>query len=149
MKITIATKVGQSLSDVKLGFDKDLFSALSPPFPPVKLLRFDGSKKGDIVSLELDFFLFKQVWTSEITEDNHQEHEFYFVDKGVKLPFFLGAWEHKHRIIHLGNSQTEIRDEISFQGSWKVLTPLLYPVLYLQFLYRKPIYKRIFAARRT
>jgi ligand-binding SRPBCC domain-containing protein len=147
MRIIISTTVNQHFLDVMKGFNEDLFRSLSPPFPPVKLLRFDGSKKGDLVSLELNFFLFKQVWTSEITEDFSGEREIYFVDKGVKLPFFLGTWEHKHRIINRGDSETEIRDEITFQGSSQLLTPLLYPILFLQFLYRKPIYKRIFARK--
>jgi ligand-binding SRPBCC domain-containing protein len=147
MRIIISTTVNQHFLDVMKGFNEDLFCSLSPPFPPVKLLRFDGSKKGDLVSLELNFFLFKQVWTSEITEDFSGEREIYFVDKGVKRPFFLGTWEHKHRIINRGDSETEIRDEITFQGSSQLLTPLLYPILFLQFLYRKPIYKRIFARK--
>ena len=147
MRIIISTTVNQHYLYVMKGFNEDLFRSLSPPFPPVKLLRFDGSKKGDLVSLELNFLLFKQVWTSEITEDFSGEREIYFVDKGVKLPFFLGTWEHKHRIINRGDSETEIRDEITFQGSSQLLTPLLYPILYLQFLYRKPIYKRIFARK--
>lgn len=147
MQITISTTVGKHYLAVKEGFNQDLFSSLSPPFPPVKLLRFDGSEKGDIVSLELNFVFFKQVWTSEIIEDYTSESEFYFVDKGIKLPFFLGIWQHKHRLINRGDSETEIRDEITYQGSSWILTPLLYPILYLQFLYRKPIYRRIFSKR--
>lgn len=149
MRITISTTVNQHFLAVKEGFNQDLFSSLSPPFPPVNLLRFDGSTKGDIVSLELDFLLFKQVWTSEIIEDKTSDSEFYFVDKGIKLPFFLGAWEHRHRLINKGKSETEIRDEITYQGSVRLLTPVLYPVLYLQFLYRKPIYKRIFSRKKA
>lgn len=144
MQINISTTVSQHYLEVKEGFNQDLFSTLSPPFPPVKLLRFDGSKKGDIVSLELNFIFFKQIWTSEITDDQTTDSEFYFVDKGIKLPFFLGKWQHKHRLINKGKSETEIRDEIEYKGSVWFLTPLLYPVLYLQFLYRKPIYRRIF-----
>lgn len=147
MQITISTTVNEHFLAVKEGFNQDLFSSLSPPFPPVKLLRFDGSKKGDIVSLELNFLFFKQIWTSEIIEDHTSESEFYFVDKGIKLPFFLGNWQHKHRLIGRGTSKTEIRDEIHYQGSNWILTPLLYPALYLQFLYRKPIYRRIFSGR--
>ena len=144
MRISISTTVSQHYLTVKEGFNQDLFSLLSPPFPPVKLLRFDGSGKGDIVSLELNFLFFKQTWTSEIIEDHTDESEFYFVDKGIKLPFFLGFWQHTHRLINRGSTLTEIKDEITYQGSNWILTPLLYPILYLQFLYRKPIYRRIF-----
>ncbi len=143
MKINIETKVEQNYLAVKEGFDETLFTKLSPPFPPVKLLRFDGSKKGDIVTLELNFLLFKQKWTSEITEDKTTSKEFFFVDKGVELPFFLKKWQHRHRLIKAGEN-TVIRDEITYQGTFGILTVLLYPALYLQFLYRKPIYKKIF-----
>lgn len=143
MKITIETPVEQDYLQVKAGFDQTLFSKLSPPFPPVKLLRFDGSAKGDIVTLELNFIFFKQKWTSEITDDHTNSKEFYFIDEGTELPFFLKFWQHKHRIIKNGSGSI-IRDEITYQGPFGMMTLLLYPALYLQFLYRKPIYKKIF-----
>lgn len=144
MKISISTKVAQSYLQVKQGFDAALFTKLSPAFPPVKLIRFDGSEKGDIVSLELNFLLFKQNWTSEIIEDKTTEDEFYFIDKGISLPFFLKDWEHKHRVIKHG-SFSEIRDEIDYKAPFSILTILLYPILYLQFAYRIGVYKRVFS----
>lgn len=144
MKINLATKVKQDYLSVKNGFDETLFTKLSPPFPPVKLARFDGSEVGDVVSLELNFLLFKQKWTSEISETQTSETEYYFVDIGTKLPFFLKKWRHKHRIIKEGNNSI-IRDEIEFSAPFGLATLLLFPVIYLQFLYRKPIYKKIFA----
>jgi ligand-binding SRPBCC domain-containing protein len=143
MKINIETQVQQDYLKVKEGFNETLFTKLSPPFPPVKLLRFDGSKKGDFVSLELNFLFFKQKWTSEITEDKTTEQEFYFIDEGVELPFFLKEWQHKHRIINSGEGCI-IRDEITYKSGFSLLTLLLYPALYIQFLYRKPIYKKLF-----
>jgi ligand-binding SRPBCC domain-containing protein len=143
MKINIETRVQQYYLKVKEGFNETLFTKLSPPFPPVKLLRFDGSKKGDLVSLELNFLFFKQKWTSEITEDKTTDQEFYFIDKGVELPFFLKEWQHKHRIINSGTGSI-IRDEITYKSGFSLMTLLLYPALFIQFLYRKPIYKKIF-----
>jgi ligand-binding SRPBCC domain-containing protein len=146
MKINIETSVGQDYLEVKEGFDQNLFTKLSPPFPPVKLLRFDGSKKGDTVTLELDFILFKQKWTSVITEDHTDSDEFYFIDQGTELPFFLKEWRHKHRIIKSGSGSI-IRDEITFKGKPGLLGIFLYPAMYLQFLYRNPIYKKYFQAK--
>ena len=146
MKINISTKVEQDYLSVKEGFNENLFLKLSPPFPPVKLLRFDGSSTGDKVILELNFIFFKQQWVSDITADNTDEKEFYFIDEGTKLPFFLKTWKHKHRIIKDGKSSI-IRDEIAFKAPNGILTLFLYPALYLQFLYRKPIYKKIFAVK--
>jgi ligand-binding SRPBCC domain-containing protein len=144
MKLTIETQVQQAYLQVKRGFNESLFKKLSPPFPPVNLLRFDGSKKGDLISLELNFIFFKQKWTSEITEDQTTEKEFYFIDRGIELPFFLKKWTHKHRILKDGEHSL-IRDEIEFQAPFWILTWLLYPAMMLQFAYRKPIYKKVFS----
>lgn len=143
MEIKIGTKVAQDYLQVKAGFDESLFKKLSPPFPPVKLLRFDGSARGDIVSLELNFIFFKQRWTSLITDDQTDEKEFYFIDEGTELPFFLRYWRHKHRIIK-EESGSLILDEISFKSPFLLMDYLLYPALFVQFLYRKPIYRKIF-----
>ncbi|MCS5490875.1 SRPBCC family protein [Algoriphagus limi] len=143
MKLQLETQVQQDYLTVKDGFDESLFKRLSPPFPPVKLLRFDGSKKGDVVSLELNFIFFKQKWTSDITEDHTDEKEFYFIDQGTELPFFLKKWTHKHRVIRKEEGSI-IRDEIEFEGPNFLLTLLLYPALWVQFIYRKPIYRKIF-----
>ncbi len=146
MKINIETAVQQDYLQVKEGFNESLFTKLSPPFPPVRLLRFDGSKKGDMVTLELDFIFFKQKWTSRITEDHTDSKEFYFIDQGTDLPFFLQEWRHKHRIIKNGTGSI-IRDEIDFKAKPGLLGILLYPAMYLQFLYRNPIYKKCFKAK--
>ncbi|MFD2033431.1 hypothetical protein ACFSKL_01450 [Belliella marina] len=143
MEITIETSVAQDYLRVKDGFGEPLFSKLNPPFPPVKLLVFEGSSKGDIVSLELNFLLFKQKWTSEITADHTDDNEFYFIDMGIVLPFFLTHWEHKHRIIKSSTGST-IRDEISYKCPNRLMTLLLFPILYLQFLYRRPVYRKHF-----
>jgi len=143
MKITIKTCVEQDFLSVKEGFNESLFTKLSPPFPPVKLIRFDGSEKGDLVSLELNFIFFRQNWVSEIIEDKTTDQEFYFIDQGVQLPFFLKFWRHKHRIIKSGDNSI-IKDEISFKAPFFLLTLFLYPAMLLQFGFRIPIYKKIF-----
>lgn len=147
MKLTLQTRVEQDYLSVKNGFDQTLFQKLSPPFPPVKLLRFDGSSKGDLVVLELNFLFFKQQWTSVITEDVTDEKEFYFIDEGIELPFFLKTWRHKHRVIQEGTGSL-IRDEIDFTAPFGWLTVLLYPALLAQFAFRIPIYKRVFKSKR-
>jgi len=144
MKIIIETPVNQDYLQVKEGFNETLFKKLSPPFPPVKLLRFDGSTRGDLVTLELNFVFFKQKWTSEIMENQTSDKEFYFIDKGIELPFFLKKWTHKHRIVKDGENSI-IRDEIDYQAPFWILTLLLYPAMLLQFAYRKPIYRKIFS----
>ena len=143
MRIVIQTLVEQPYLDVKSGFDESLFTSLSPPFPPVQLLAFEGSKTGDYVSLELDFIFFRQRWVSKVVEDQTTDREFYFIDEGVELPFFLKKWQHKHRVIS-ADSGSIIRDEIDFEAPFGLLSLLLFPALWLQFCYRKPIYRRYF-----
>ncbi len=146
MKISLETHVEQSYLDVKSGFDASLFKKLLPVFPPVSLLSFDGSRRGDFVTLELNFLFFKQKWTSEITEDKTTAVEFYFVDQGVTLPFFLEKWTHKHRVISTGSGSI-IRDELDFQGPSGLASYALFPFLWIQFALRKPLYRRHFRKR--
>jgi len=144
MKLTIKTSVQQSFQQVWAGFTEDLFNKLSPPFPPVKVIQFDGCRKGDEVELELNFLLFKQRWKSLITDQQRTDKEIFFLDEGVKLPFFLSFWRHRHRIIKDGNN-TIIADEIEFRTPTLLTDYLFYPLLWVQFAYRKPIYRKAFS----
>jgi ligand-binding SRPBCC domain-containing protein len=143
MKFAIETRVEADYLTVKEKFDENLFKALSPSFPKVRVVLFEGSRKGDKVSLEMDLLLFKQKWVSIIVDDATDDKEFFFIDEGEELPFFLGSWRHKHRIIK-NASGSIIRDEIQYSGRFFWMTPLLYPVLYAQFANRRPIYKKYF-----
>lgn len=51
--IRIETPVEQDMKSVSAQFDNKLFDVLQPPFPPVKILRFDGSAVGDEVHVKL------------------------------------------------------------------------------------------------
>lgn len=143
VNITINTIVDQRLSEVIDGFNGDLFLKLNPPFPKVRLIQFDGCKTGDTVSLELDFLLFKQIWTSKITEDQQTKDTFFFVDEGVQLPFFFKAWRHKH-VLEAKDGKTLVTDAITYRTPFILMDWIMYPLLYLQFLYRKPIYRKVF-----
>ena len=144
MRLVISTRVEQSLLEVKSGFTKELFLSLNPPFPPVRLLQFDGCKKGDKVALELNFIFFKQKWVSVITHDNTDENLFEFIDEGAQLPFFLKTWIHHHKVLATSDGESEIVDDITFTSPFLLMDYLLFPALYLQFLYRKPVYKKLF-----
>ncbi len=142
MKLKIETDVRQDYRTVFAGFSRELFLALNPPFPPVELQKF-GMAKGDEVHILLKFGLFSQQWVSLITETGESETEIYFVDEGVSLPFFLKKWRHRHRILRRENG-ARIIDDITFEGRFPLLTYLLFPVLYAQFRYRSPVYRRFF-----
>ena len=143
-RLNIATEVDGNIQAVFQGFSRDLFLRLNPPVPPVKLLRFDGMSVGDEVHLELSFIFFRQRWVSRITAFEQSATEIRFVDEGTQLPFFLQSWRHCHRVVDR-KGQATIIDEITFQAPNRLLSLLLLPALYLQFLYRKPIYKRFFS----
>jgi len=143
MQIRVATQVAQPLQQVKDGFTQELFLKLNPPFPKVKLLRFDGCKKGDFVELELNFLLAKQKWVSEITFDNETPDRFEFIDEGMALPFPFSYWKH-HHILIASEYGCEVIDQIDYKAGNKFLSVLLYPLLLLQFIYRKPVYKKVF-----
>jgi ligand-binding SRPBCC domain-containing protein len=144
MKLRIRTRVNQNYQRVWAGFDRELFLLLSPPFPPISLLRFDGCHRGDVVEVELNFLFFRQVWKSEIVDQQMGADEISFVDEGRRLPFFLKYWRHRHRILRRDN-QSEIVDDITFRSPFVLLDYVLYPVMYLQFAYRRPIYRKVFA----
>jgi ligand-binding SRPBCC domain-containing protein len=143
MKLKIETLVKSNLGIVKAGFNESLFLKLSPPFPTVKLIKFDGCNKGDKVTIELNFILFKQIWDSEIIDESSTNDTWFFVDKGVKLPFFLKNWHHTHSI-KTSNEGAKIIDDVTFTTGTLLTDILTYPFLWMQFLYRKPIYKRAF-----
>lgn len=146
MQIKISTRVQAPLKQVIDGFTQDLFLDLNPPFPPVKLLQFDGCHKDDVVALELNFIFFKQLWKSLITHDEKSERHFLFVDEGVKLPFFLKSWKHRH-LLQTQDQGTEIIDDIEYSTGSLLTDILFYPVLLGQFLYRKPVYKKVFSGK--
>jgi ligand-binding SRPBCC domain-containing protein len=116
----------------------------------VKLINF-GQEVGEKVTFELNFFILRQLWVSKITDSYLSVKESYFVDEGVTLPFFLKYWKHKHRIVRddtsSNGSGSIIIDEIEFRTPTILTDYIFYPILYLQFLCRKPIYRKFFASR--
>ncbi|MVM30536.1 hypothetical protein GO755_10870 [Spirosoma sp. HMF4905] len=148
MQFVLKTQVNQSLSIVWSGFNRSLFEQLSPAFPPVNVVRFDGCLRGDVVHLQLNFFLFRQDWISLIVDQQTSNEEIYFIDQGTRLPFFLTFWRHRHGLCRsvdelTGQEQTIIIDDVTFRTPFLLTNYLLYPILWLQFAYRKPVYRRV------
>ena len=142
VRLVVRTRVRNDYRTVFARFDRHLFEALNPPFPPVNVLRFDGCAGGDEVHLELNFFVARSRWVSRVVEAGENDGECYFVDEGLKLPPMLKHWRHRHRICRVGAGETEIVDDVQFRSLNPPLTLALYGPLYGQFLYRKPVYKR-------
>lgn len=143
MNIVLKTKVKGHYKKVMEQFDRDLFMALAPPFPKIKLVEFTGSKKGDKVHIR---FLapVNTDWVSDITDHHEDENESYFIDEGTTLPWPLKFWKHKHIVRKVDDNTSEIIDDISYRGPNGLMSLLMYPALYFGFLQRKPIYRNYF-----
>lgn len=144
MHLRLHTAVKQSPEQVNLSFTQDLFEALAPPFPKAHVLRFDGSTKGDVVQIALDFLLFRQEWHSKITKSGENAEGYFFIDEGRKLPFFLTYWKHYHGIKRATDGSTVIVDAVEFRTGTLVTDLLMLPGIWAQFLWRIPIYKKYF-----
>jgi ligand-binding SRPBCC domain-containing protein len=143
MKFTIHTHVKAPLETVKAGFDVHLLKAISPPLPRIRVQVYEGNKVGDKIDFLLHFGLFKGRWTGEVTERADGNDRFWFVDEGHQMPLGLKRWHHKH-LLHANHSGTIITDEVTFATANKFTDMLLFLPMYLQFVYRKPWYKRYF-----
>ena len=142
LSYSISTSIQAPISYVKELFTANLLLRLSPPFPRVSLQRFDGCKKDDNVILEINLVFTKVTWSSLITEDKLTADEWFFIDEGVKMPFGLHYWQHKHRVKKINEESCEIIDEISFDTRNEFLNYLLFPFLWGMIFYRKPFYQK-------
>ena len=143
MRVKIQTKVEKNYSEVFQGFDIHLFMKLKPPLVGLNVIRFDGCKAGDIIHVVINFPGIKKEWISEITENAENSNEKYFVDEGKVLPKPLRYWKHRH-VIQKSIDSSVIIDDISYSTKSKILDFMLFPLIFLQFFYRKPVYKSYF-----
>ncbi len=138
MKVILKSRVKGEMSKVFAAFNEKLFTYLLPP--GAKLIRFDGSKKGDIVHLQLPGL---GEWVSNIIHHEEGEKSCHFVDVGVKLPMPIKYWKHKH-IVHADGNHSLIEDNMEFSSGLKTFDYLLFPFMYFAFLPRVRQYKRYF-----
>jgi ligand-binding SRPBCC domain-containing protein len=145
MRLRLATTVAQPPAQVMAGFTRELFLALAPPFPKLRLLRFDGCQRGDQVLVELLLGPWQLPWSALITDHGRlPDGTHYFVDEGQQLPAPLRYWRHRHLVQPAPHGGSRIVDDIEYRTHSPVLDALLYPLLWAQFAWRKPIYRRIF-----
>jgi ligand-binding SRPBCC domain-containing protein len=143
MQLHLQTAVQQDYLKVFHAFDEQLFRKLAPPYPRLKLLRFDGSEPGDVVEVALKTGIKSFRWTSLITEQGITDTEAYFVDEGQELPPPLRHWRHKHLVTKNGSGAT-IHDIIDYSTNFHPLDVLLYPLMLAAFGMRKPVYRKVF-----
>ena len=145
MHVILRTAVAQPPAQVMAGFTRELFIALAPPFPKLRLLRFDGCRTGDQVEIELDTLVKRLLWTSLIVDDGQlADGTLFFVDEGQTLPPPLRCWRHRHLIQPGPQGGSIIVDDLEYRTATPALDALLYPAIWAQFAWRKPIYRRWF-----
>lgn len=143
MRLHLQTAVQQDYLSVFHAFDEQLFRKLAPPYPKLKLLRFDGSAPGNVVEVELQTGISAFRWTSLITVREITEERAWFVDEGQEVPPPLRQWRHKHLVTKHGNGAI-IHDIIEYSTGYKALDVMLYPFMLAVFGMRKPVYKKVF-----
>ena len=125
-----------------------MLEALAPPWVKLFIKKFDGSKIGDHVILEVIFLgLISQHWENRVINSFESNEECFFIDEGVVMPFPIVFWKHTHRISGSGDKSL-ISDEIEFRCRSKLIAFIFYPILWIQFFWRKPVYRRYFGNRR-
>ncbi|WP_035565161.1 SRPBCC family protein [Hymenobacter sp. IS2118] len=145
MHVTLRTAVAQPPAQVMAGFTRELFVALAPPFPRLRVLRFDGCRTDDRVEIELDTLVKRLPWTSLITDHGTlPDGTHFFVDEGKTLPPPLRFWRHRHLLEPGPNGTCVIVDALEYRTASPLLDALLYPAMWAQFAWRKPIYRRWF-----
>ncbi|WP_019946388.1 SRPBCC family protein [Hymenobacter aerophilus] len=145
MNVYLRTHVAAAPAEVWQGFTRELFVALAPPFPPFLLLRFDGCRRGDEVHLELGAGPLRQLWTSLITDNGITANGvYYFVDEGEQLPAPLRYWQHRHLMQPAPGGGTYIVEDLEYRTGSQLLDRLLWPAVWAQFAWRRPIYRRWF-----
>lgn len=144
MNLTLRTTVYGHYLTVMKAFDRNLFECLTPVGAKVELVAFTGSKKGDQVHLRFVSPV-RAEWISHITEDGRNDTRAWFVDEGVQLPWPLKQWRHHHIVEKVDEHRSTIIDEMYFSTGWKIFDVFLWPVMYLTFVQRKPLYRKYFA----
>jgi ligand-binding SRPBCC domain-containing protein len=145
MHLYLRTHVAATPAQVSAGFTRELFLALAPPFPPFQLLRFDGCQRGDEVHIQMGVGPLSTRWNSLITDHGTTaDGTYYFVDEGQLLPTPLRYWQHRHLMQPAPDGGCYIVEDIEYRTASTVLDRLLWPVMWAQFVWRRPIYQRWF-----
>ncbi len=141
MNLKFENTVNFSFNKVVKNIGKDMFMALNPPWNPMKLLRFDGTKVSDEVHLELNLGIKNVPWISKIVKSELNDVEFNFIDIGLKILPGMKSWHHQHIFRKIDNDKTLIIDDISFETENGFLDLLYRNLISIQFLYRRYAYK--------
>lgn len=141
-RFVIRTPIEKDYKEVYYAFDRNLFEYLTPD-SGMEIIHFGGSRTGDEIKLKFTKPM-KGEWVSKITDHFEYDHQCGFIDEGVKLPFGLKYWKHRHLIEKEGDGCV-IVDDITFSYGYKILDLITLPGLFLSFYPRKGQYKKYFS----
>lgn len=146
MTFQINTHLKAEFGKVITTFDQNLFIYLSPAFPSIRVITFEGCSQGDKISLQLDFWLFKSTWDGIITETSATPDKWFFIDQGIRLPFPLKKWQHKHLVTKINHQEVILSDIIDYSTGTLFMDIIAFPFLYLMFFARRPKYRKYFSS---
>jgi ligand-binding SRPBCC domain-containing protein len=147
VKFVVQSKIRDvNIQDVYSVFDFRLLAELSPPIMKPEAKLYEGNELGDQLYFVIRTPIGDYPWKGKVTEESITENEIYFVDEGIQMAFGMSAWKHKHRLIKTDYG-TLIRDEVFFDTKNVLLKYVLLPGVWMQFLYRKPLYEKIVKKR--
>ena len=134
--------INSDFNSVKNSFSELTFLQYLIKLQPVKLVRWDGIKTGDIAHMKIWFL----GWKDFIVK--HQFHKqnniiLSFTDSNLFLPLGLTFWNHYHEVNNNNNIVTII-DDIEFKHKFKIVEYILYLPMILPILMRKILYKTYF-----
>ncbi|MFN8393472.1 MAG: hypothetical protein U0176_02220 [Bacteroidia bacterium] len=145
MRFLIKTAVKGEPRKVFAGFDHNLLLKLSPPGMRIDLIHADPAEKPDgYIHLKVTMLgIIRQEWKNRFSNYEINDDRCHFVDQGDMMPFPIKLWRHDHRVERLEGT-THIIDDVQYGTNFFLLDWLLFPVLWFQFRYRRPIYRRHF-----
>lgn len=145
MRFLIHTPVKGEPRKVFAGFDHNLLLMLTPPGMRIDLIHADqADKPNGYIHLKVTILgIIKQEWKNRFSDHELADDRCHFLDTGEMMPFPIKSWRHDHRVERLGD-HTQIIDDVQFGTKFLLLDWLLFPVMWLQFRYRRPIYRKHF-----
>lgn len=145
MRLLIKTRVSGNYQKVFAGFDESLLLKLTPPGMKLRLVKADPPDQvGGGIHLHVTVLgIIRQEWKNDFHSHEIKENECHFVDVGRLMPFPFKYWRHDHRVQRDGDN-ARIVDDITYRCRLKLLEWLVFPIVWLQFRYRRPIYRRHF-----
>ena len=127
------------ISNVIRSFHDGNFVHFLTALQPVKILNWDGIESGKEASFSFWFFGWRIM---KVVHEGYEAQDTYlhFIDKGLKLPFGLNDWNHRH-IVKVEGDNVIISDRVQMHSKSRAKLYFIYPIMIFPILIRKITYK--------